>query len=63
MNLINKSLKDSEKLFTLKDLEMAFNAGCAFESDTYSVDLDGKDELTTVDFKEWLEINFNIILS
>jgi hypothetical protein len=49
-----------EKLFTLKDLRAAFIAGEAFESDTYSVDLDKKPELTEPDFGEWVKKEFNI---
>lgn len=49
-----------EKLFTLKDLRAAFLAGEAFESDTISVDTDEKDELTELDFGEWVYENFNI---
>jgi len=49
-----------EKQFTLKDLRNAFIAGEHFESDTISVDMDEKDEVTEPDFGEWVKEAYNI---
>lgn len=49
-----------EKQFTLQDMRNAFIAGEAFESDTISVDMEDKEELTQPDFGEWIKDTYSI---
>lgn len=47
-----------EKLFTLEDLKNAFIAGGLFEKDSIYFDMGEIDEITELDFGDWVKDKF-----
>ena len=52
----------SEMLFTLEELRNAFIAGGLFEKNTIDVDSGYEDELTELDFGEYVKEVYDIII-
>jgi hypothetical protein len=49
------------KQFTLQDLRAAFIAGGAFERDTIDFDMEEIDEITELDFDDWVKNRFDLV--
>lgn len=51
-----------EKLFTIADMRNAFISGEIFQKNSIDFDMGEVDEVTELDFDEWLEKHFGITL-